>query len=207
MNPRLSALEENVWKNRNKNTLCALMEDRVKFQEGSNDSSSAPIVHHNPVDGAAPRRPSLKQTSIPNVTEIPDASSTQNNGVIAADELTLNIPAVWDDIFPTIDESVYDRYYSNSIQDYELISPIGVEETAFIYLAKFIPSGEYIALRYTDLTIAPDAEFLDELLVSSRLFAAAIFSYPYTYSIICRNMSKIQSSIDITAFFPFMLHL
>ncbi|KAJ8325610.1 hypothetical protein O5D80_005814 [Batrachochytrium dendrobatidis] len=57
--------------------------------------------------------------------------------------------------------------FTNNIKDYDLISDIGgVDDISFLYLAKFIPSGEVVALKYTDLTISPDYEFVDELIRS-----------------------------------------
>ncbi|KAH9253032.1 hypothetical protein BASA81_009037 [Batrachochytrium salamandrivorans] len=57
--------------------------------------------------------------------------------------------------------------FTNEITDYDLISDIGgVDDISFLYLAKFIPSGETVALKYTDLTISPDYLFVDELIRS-----------------------------------------
>ncbi|RKP02957.1 hypothetical protein CXG81DRAFT_4943, partial [Caulochytrium protostelioides] len=48
-------------------------------------------------------------------------------------------------------------------QDYELLSDIGgVDDLSYLYLARF--KGEHlVALKYTDLTLSPDFEFIQDL--------------------------------------------
>ncbi|KNC96523.1 STE/STE20/FRAY protein kinase [Spizellomyces punctatus DAOM BR117] len=59
--------------------------------------------------------------------------------------------------------------YTNDIQDYELLSDIGgVDDISYLYLARHIPTGEYVALKYTDLTLSPDYELIDELIRTVR---------------------------------------
>ncbi|KAI9146326.1 kinase-like domain-containing protein [Paraphysoderma sedebokerense] len=56
--------------------------------------------------------------------------------------------------------------FSTNIQDYELMSPIGgVDDISYMYLSRYIPTQDLVALKYTDLTISPDWEFLEELMV------------------------------------------
>ncbi|KAJ3337687.1 hypothetical protein HDU93_000694 [Gonapodya sp. JEL0774] len=57
--------------------------------------------------------------------------------------------------------------YSTRIKDYELLSQIGgVDDLSFLYLARHLPNGELVALKYTDLTISPDFELIEEVIVS-----------------------------------------
>jgi len=54
--------------------------------------------------------------------------------------------------------------YSTDIAQYELISPIGgVDDISYLYLALYIPTNEFVALKYTDLTISIDYELIKEL--------------------------------------------
>ncbi|RKP21369.1 hypothetical protein ROZALSC1DRAFT_27214 [Rozella allomycis CSF55] len=61
-----------------------------------------------------------------------------------------------------------DSLYSESrncsclIQDYELLHPIGVDEMAYIYACKFLPTKQNVAIRYTDLSALPDYEVIEE---------------------------------------------
>ncbi|KAL7746390.1 hypothetical protein RI367_008233 [Sorochytrium milnesiophthora] len=66
-------------------------------------------------------------------------------------------------------ESRDDKYksipFTTNIQDYELLSPIGgVDDMSYMYLSRFRPTGDLVTLKYTDLTISPDMEFLEELI-------------------------------------------
>lgn len=55
--------------------------------------------------------------------------------------------------------------YTNTIKDYELINDIGgVDDISYLYLAKHIPTGSYVSLKYTDLALSPDFEFVEELI-------------------------------------------
>ncbi|KXS10165.1 kinase-like protein, partial [Gonapodya prolifera JEL478] len=55
--------------------------------------------------------------------------------------------------------------YSTRIKDYELLSQIGgVDDLSFLYLARHIPTRELVALKYTDLTISPDFELVEEVI-------------------------------------------
>ncbi|KAJ3112673.1 hypothetical protein HK098_007974, partial [Nowakowskiella sp. JEL0407] len=47
---------------------------------------------------------------------------------------------------------------------------------SYLYLARHIPTQDIIALRYTDLTISPDYEFVDELIKNER--HAALCNHP-----------------------------
>ncbi|TPX61350.1 hypothetical protein PhCBS80983_g01182 [Powellomyces hirtus] len=61
------------------------------------------------------------------------------------------------------------HHLTHDIQDYELISDIGgVDDISYLYLAKHIPTGESVALKYTDLTLSPDYELIDELIRTVR---------------------------------------
>ncbi|KAJ3159831.1 hypothetical protein HDU86_001483 [Geranomyces michiganensis] len=59
--------------------------------------------------------------------------------------------------------------FTNDISHYELISDIGgVDDISYLYLAKHVPTGEFVALKYTDLTLSPDYELIDELIRTVR---------------------------------------
>ncbi|KAJ3234450.1 hypothetical protein HDU81_001406 [Chytriomyces hyalinus] len=59
--------------------------------------------------------------------------------------------------------------YSPQIKDYELITDIGgVGDISYLYLAKYIPTEELVALSYTDLTLSPDYELVDEMIRTIR---------------------------------------
>ncbi|KAI9098605.1 kinase-like domain-containing protein [Phlyctochytrium arcticum] len=61
------------------------------------------------------------------------------------------------------------HHFTNRIQDYELLSDIGgVDDISYLYLARHLPTGEYVALKYTDLTLSPDFELIDELVRTVR---------------------------------------
>ncbi|KAJ3224428.1 hypothetical protein HK099_008448 [Clydaea vesicula] len=61
------------------------------------------------------------------------------------------------------------KKYSTNINDYELISDIGgVDDISFLYLAKQKSTGEIIALKYTDLSLSPNFEFMQELIKTSH---------------------------------------
>lgn len=65
--------------------------------------------------------------------------------------------------------------YSTDIRDYELLTDIGgIDDISFLYLAKYIPTGESVALKYTDLTLSPDFELIDEVVVSWRCFQVLV---------------------------------
>jgi hypothetical protein len=44
-----------------------------------------------------------------------------------------------------------------------------VDDVSFLYLSKYVPTGELIALKYTDLTLSSDHEFIDEMIVSESV--------------------------------------
>ncbi|KAJ3174999.1 hypothetical protein HDU87_006533 [Geranomyces variabilis] len=44
----------------------------------------------------------------------------------------------------------------------------GVDDISYLYVAKHVPTGEYVALKYTDLTLSPDYELIDELIRTVR---------------------------------------
>ncbi|KAJ3118159.1 hypothetical protein HK100_000663 [Physocladia obscura] len=53
--------------------------------------------------------------------------------------------------------------YSNKIADYELVTDIGgVGDVSYLYLAKYKPKDELVALSYTDLTLSPDYDFVED---------------------------------------------
>ncbi|KAJ3068239.1 hypothetical protein HDU98_008609 [Podochytrium sp. JEL0797] len=53
--------------------------------------------------------------------------------------------------------------FTPNIQDYEIISDIGgVGDVSYLYLAKFIPTSELVALQYTDLKLSQDYEFEEQ---------------------------------------------
>ncbi|KNE65004.1 STE/STE20/FRAY protein kinase [Allomyces macrogynus ATCC 38327] len=55
--------------------------------------------------------------------------------------------------------------FTADIRDYELITSIGgVDDMSFMYLSLFKPAKIYVALKYTDLSISPDIEFVEELM-------------------------------------------
>ncbi|KAI8611561.1 kinase-like domain-containing protein [Chytriomyces sp. MP71] len=55
--------------------------------------------------------------------------------------------------------------FSSQIKDYELVIDIGgVSDVSYLYLAKHVPTEEMVALSYTDLTLSPNFEFLDEMI-------------------------------------------
>ena len=50
----------------------------------------------------------------------------------------------------------------------QLVNPAnlgGVDDISYLYIAKYIPTQETVALKYTDLTLSPDFELIDELVV------------------------------------------
>jgi serine/threonine protein kinase len=54
---------------------------------------------------------------------------------------------------------------TNSIQDYQILKKIsGVEDISFLYLAKHIPTGKVICLKFTDLHLSTDYELIDEVI-------------------------------------------
>ncbi|KAJ3076506.1 hypothetical protein HDU99_001337, partial [Rhizoclosmatium hyalinum] len=58
-----------------------------------------------------------------------------------------------------------EKTYSPNIKDYELITDIGgVGDISYLYLAKYLPTNEHVALKYTDLTLSPDYELVDEVI-------------------------------------------
>ncbi|KAI8802441.1 kinase-like domain-containing protein [Cladochytrium replicatum] len=55
--------------------------------------------------------------------------------------------------------------FTPSIQDYELLGDIGgIDDIAYLYLARHLPTNEIVALRYTDLTLSADFELIEELI-------------------------------------------
>ncbi|KAJ3185245.1 hypothetical protein HDU85_001295 [Gaertneriomyces sp. JEL0708] len=59
--------------------------------------------------------------------------------------------------------------FTNDIRDYELLSDIGgVDDISYLYLARHTPSGQYVALKYTDLALSGDFELIDELIRTVR---------------------------------------
>ncbi|KAI8821857.1 kinase-like domain-containing protein [Fimicolochytrium jonesii] len=62
-------------------------------------------------------------------------------------------------------KSLERTHFTNEIGDYELISDIGgVDDISYLYQARHIPTGDPVALKYTDLTISPDYELIEELI-------------------------------------------
>ncbi|KAJ1508296.1 hypothetical protein HMI54_003327, partial [Coelomomyces lativittatus] len=62
------------------------------------------------------------------------------------------------------EESYQSIAFTCNISDYVLLGPIGgIDDISFMYLAIFTPLHVLVALKYTDLTISPDPEFLEEL--------------------------------------------
>ena len=55
---------------------------------------------------------------------------------------------------------------------------------AYIYLSKYLPTKELVALRYTDLSLVPDYEYLDEVFV-------ILLKFGY-----CRNICRVQRHVD-----------
>ncbi|KAI8848079.1 kinase-like domain-containing protein [Chytridium lagenaria] len=61
------------------------------------------------------------------------------------------------------------RFFSAFISDYELLSDIGgVDDISYLYLARYVPTKEIVALKYTDLTLSPDYELIEELIRTVR---------------------------------------
>eukprot|EP00842_Homolaphlyctis_polyrhiza_P002858 jgi/Hompol1/3573/HPOL_003292-RA len=59
--------------------------------------------------------------------------------------------------------------FSSVITDYDLLADIGgVDEISYLYLARHIPTGEFVALMYTDLTISSEYDFVEEIIRSVR---------------------------------------
>ncbi|KAJ3277225.1 U4/U6-U5 snRNP complex subunit lsm3, partial [Blyttiomyces sp. JEL0837] len=44
----------------------------------------------------------------------------------------------------------------------------GVDDISYLYLAKHIPTQDLVALKYTDLTLSPDFELIEELIRTAR---------------------------------------
>nr|KAJ3422958.1 hypothetical protein HK105_005307 [Polyrhizophydium stewartii] len=62
-------------------------------------------------------------------------------------------------------KSLSDVRFTKDIGDYKLIEDIGgVNDVSYLYLAKHLPTGETVGLKYTDLTLSPDFEFVEELI-------------------------------------------
>ncbi|TPX44622.1 hypothetical protein SeMB42_g02198 [Synchytrium endobioticum] len=54
--------------------------------------------------------------------------------------------------------------FTSDIADYELLHDVGgVDDISYLYMARYIPTRELVALKYTDLTLSPDFELIDEL--------------------------------------------
>jgi Protein kinase domain len=54
--------------------------------------------------------------------------------------------------------------FKPNIKDFDLIGDIcGVEDISFLYVAKHIPSGRMVSLKFTDMRISPDFEFIQEV--------------------------------------------
>ncbi|KAI9363425.1 kinase-like domain-containing protein [Zopfochytrium polystomum] len=67
--------------------------------------------------------------------------------------------------------------FSANITEYELLSDIGgVDDVSYLCLARFIPTGEYVALKYTDLSLSPDYEYVEEL--TRTVKNASLCSHP-----------------------------
>ncbi|KAJ3191398.1 hypothetical protein HK101_007810 [Irineochytrium annulatum] len=59
--------------------------------------------------------------------------------------------------------------FSSNLSDYELITEIGgVDDISYLYLARYNPTQELVALKYTDLTLSPHYEFVEELIRTVR---------------------------------------
>jgi hypothetical protein len=54
----------------------------------------------------------------------------------------------------------------------------GIEDISYLYLAKHIPTNVIVGLKFTDMTISPDFDFIDELIVCHDLFMSEI-SFEY----------------------------
>ncbi|KAJ3041661.1 hypothetical protein HDV00_008938 [Rhizophlyctis rosea] len=83
--------------------------------------------------------------------------------------------------------------FTNSIHDYELLSGIGgVDDVSFLVLAKHIPTGEFVGLKYTDLSLSPDFEFITELTeaVRNTSFCRHPTILPYYTTFIDKEMEK-----------------
>ncbi|KAJ3031649.1 UNVERIFIED_CONTAM: hypothetical protein HDU68_001729 [Siphonaria sp. JEL0065] len=66
---------------------------------------------------------------------------------------------------PTTIAAVSKPAYSPHIRDYELIADIGgVGDISYLYHAKYTPTGEMVALKYTDLSLSQDYELVDEVI-------------------------------------------
>ena len=67
--------------------------------------------------------------------------------------------------------------YGCKITDYELLEVIGgIDDVSFLYLARHKPSLDMVSLKYTDLSISPDSEFVDEIIQSTR--NSVLFRHP-----------------------------
>ncbi|RKO89393.1 kinase-like domain-containing protein [Blyttiomyces helicus] len=89
-------------------------------------------------------------------------SARQRQGSNASGRSTLS------GIFHSRREQAPSRFTSN-INDYELLTDIGgIDDISFLYLAKHGPTSEYVAMKYTDLTLSPDYEFIDEIIRTVR---------------------------------------
>jgi hypothetical protein len=66
---------------------------------------------------------------------------------------------------------------SLNLDDYEIIREIGksclmlggVEDISFLFLAKHKSTGRLLSLKLTDLTISIDYEFIEQVVVMTRL--------------------------------------
>ena len=84
-------------------------------------------------------------------------------------------------IFNLKSKSMEFKSFTPRITDYELLEGIGkqkiwqfmkkprniggVDDVSYLYLAKYKHSQELIGLKYTDLSLSPDYEFIEELTV------------------------------------------
>lgn len=58
------------------------------------------------------------------------------------------------------------KKYTFNIKDYDLLEDVGgVDDISFLYLARFKPTNELVTLKYTDMSLSPDYEFVQELIV------------------------------------------
>ena len=63
-------------------------------------------------------------------------------------------------------EEIDPSVLTSVISDYEIIRDCGgAEDISFLFLAKHILSGQSVSLKLTDLTLAEDAQFIQECVV------------------------------------------
>jgi serine/threonine protein kinase len=61
------------------------------------------------------------------------------------------------------------RFWKPSVSPFRFNTfPGGVDDVSFLYLARHKPSLEIVSLKYTDLSLSPDSEFVEELIKSTQ---------------------------------------